>query len=89
MSHNKNLPIRRVSRTKMLEVLNGTKGRFFTSTHIGTDKQPHVINGIRFKEQNSPMGYILVHSCSKGECRNINPQTITDLKFGGVHYKVK
>lgn len=88
MSHNKNFPILKVSRTAMVELINNTKGRFFTSTHIGKDNVPHTINGIRLN-QNSPLGYIHVYSCKNKEMRSINPQTVTDLSFCGVHYKIK
>lgn len=89
MSHNKNFPVKKVSRTAMVELINGTKGKFFTSTHIGKDNEAHTINGIRFKEQNNTLGYIQVHSLKNKEMRLVNPQTVTDLSFCGVHYKVK
>lgn len=89
MSHNKNFPVRKISRTQMVELMNSIKGKFFTSTHIGKDDKPHMINGIRFKEQNNPLGYVKVHSLKNKEIRLVNPQTITDLSFGGVHYKIK
>lgn len=89
MSHNKNFPVTKVSRTAMVELINGTKGKFFTSTHVGKDKAPHTINGMRFKVQDNPLGYIKVHSIKNKEIRLVNPQTVTDLSFGGVHYKVK
>lgn len=89
MSHNKNFPIKKVSRTEMVGLVNSTKGKFFTSTHVGKDNEPHTINGVKLKEQNNALGYIQVHSCKNKEIRLLNPQTITDLSFGGVHYKAK
>jgi len=89
MSHNKNFTVKRVSRTEIVKLINDTKGRFFTSTHVGKDAKPHTINGMRFKIQDNPLGYIKVHSLKNKGIRLVNPQTITNLSFGGVHYKVK
>lgn len=88
-THNKKLPLKKVSRTKMLEVIASTGGRFFTSTHIGKDEQPHTINGIRYKKQDNEFGYIKVYCAAVKEMRLINPQTLTDVCFGGVHYQAK
>jgi hypothetical protein len=88
-THNKKLPVKKVSRTVMLDVIAKTGGRFFTSTHIGKDEQPHTINGIRYKKQDNAFGYIEVYCSSAKEMRLINPQTLTDVSFGGIHYKAK
>jgi hypothetical protein len=82
-------PVKRVSRTTMLKVIADTKGRFFTSTHIGKDGQPHIINGIRYKIQDNEFGYIKVYSSAAKEMRLVNPQTLTDVVFNGTHYKAK
>lgn len=88
-THNKKLPVKKVTRSKMLEVIASTGGRFFTSTHTGKDNQPHTINGIRYKRQDNEFGYIKVYCAAVKEMRLINPQTLTDVSFGGVHYQAK
>lgn len=87
--HNKNFPVKKVSRTAILKMISDTKGRFFTSTHIGKDGQPHTINGIRYKKQDNEFGYIKVYSTQSKEMRLINPQTLTNFSFGGIHYVAK
>ena len=87
--HNKSFPIVKTTRTKMLKVLAETQGKFVTTTHIGKDQMPHTINGIRYKEQNDPMGYIKMYSTTAKEIRLVNPQTLTELSFQGIHYVAK
>lgn len=84
--HNKSFPIVQTTRTKMLKVIAETKGKFFTTTHIGKDQNPHTINCIRFKKQDDPMGYIQVFATQAREMRLVNPQTLTELSFQGIHY---
>ena len=88
-NHNKKFPVKRVAKTTMLKIIAETGGRFMTTTHIGKDNKPHTTNGIRYKTQDNPMGYIKVYSNVTKEMRLVNPQTLTDLSFGGVHYVAK
>jgi hypothetical protein len=84
--HNKSFPVVKTTRTKMLKIIADTKGKFMTTTHIGKDQKPHTINGIRYKNQDHDMGYIKVYSTTSREMRLVNPQTLTELSFQGVHY---
>lgn len=85
--HNKAFPVSKVSRTKMVQVINETKGRFFTVTHIDKDGQARTMNAIKKNTPATELGYITVYSVQDKGYRNINPQTLTDLSFGRVHYK--
>lgn len=87
VSHNKAFPVQKVSRTAMVNVINNTKGRFFTATHIDQDGQPRTMNAIKSKSPATALGYITVYSLQDKGYRNINPQTLTDVSFGRVHYK--
>lgn len=87
--HNKSFPVQKVSRTKMIQIINDTRGRFFTSTHIDKENKPRTMNAIKSNKSTTELGYITVYSMSDKGLRNINPQTITDLSFGGVHYVAK
>jgi hypothetical protein len=89
MSKKREFKIEKVTRTEMVKKIHEVGGRIFSSVHIGKDKKPHYIAGKRLAVQDNPLGYIQVHSMQKGEPRLINPQTVTDLKFNGVHYKLK
>lgn len=85
--HNKAFPVQKVSRTKMVQVINETKGRFFTVTHVDKDGNLRTMNAIKSNRPASELGYITVWSVQDKGYRNVNPQTLTDLSFGRVHYK--
>jgi hypothetical protein len=87
--HNKNLPVQKSSRAAMTKIIKESKGRFFTCTHVDKDGNPRTMNAIKrnIESPSTELGYITVYSMLDKGLRNINPQTITDLSFGGVHYK--
>jgi hypothetical protein len=85
VTHNKNFPIVKSTRTEMTRVINGTKGRFFTSTHIDKDGNPRTMNAIKSNKPAGELGYLNVYSLVDKDYRMINPQTLTDLSFGGLH----
>lgn len=89
VTHNKKFPIVKASRTEMVNVINSTKGRFFTTTHIDKDGQPRTMNAIKSNKPASELGYILVWSVQDKGYRNLNPQTLTDVSFKGTHYVAK
>jgi len=87
--HNRKFPVVKASRTEMVNVINSTKGRFFTSTHIDKDGSPRTMNAIKSNKPASELGYILVYSLQDKGYRNLNPQTLTDVSFKGTHYTAK
>lgn len=89
ITHNKKFPVVKASRTEMVNVINGTKGRFFTSTHIDKDGNARTMNAIKSNKPASELGYILVYSLQDKGYRNLNPQTLTDVSFKGTHYTAK
>lgn len=78
----------RTSRTKMLNILANSGGKFVTTTHVGKDGELHIINGMRLKEQNHPMGYVKMYAPNKGE-RLLNPQTFKTLVCEGTKYRAR
>ena len=84
--HNKKFPLVKASRTEMVNMINASKGRFFTSTHIDANGNARTMNCIKSNKPASELGYISVYSVLDMGDRQINPQTITELSFGGVHY---
>lgn len=88
-NHNKKFPIVKSTRTQMLKIIADTAGRIMTTTHVGKDGELHTINGIRYKKQDHPMGYIKVYSMVAKEVRFVNPQTLTELSFDGMHHIAK
>lgn len=84
--HNKKFPLVKASRTEMVNLINASKGRFFTSTHIDANGNARTMNCIKSNKPASELGYIPVYSMLDMGDRQINPQTITELSFAGVHY---
>jgi len=84
--HNKKFPLKKASRTDMVNLINSSKGRFFTSTHVDANGNARTMNCIKSNKPASELGYIPVYSMLDMGDRQINPQTICELSFGGVHY---
>ena len=79
----------RISRTKAVELINNSKGKFFTVTFKKKNGDLRMING-NFKKGNfTPLGYLSVYSAADKGYRQVNPKTITSLSVGGTEYKVK
>jgi hypothetical protein len=86
--HNKKFPVVRTSRTKMVQLINNSKGRFFTCSHVDKDGSLRTMNALKSnKSQQTELGYITVWSVRDKGYRNVNPQTLTDLSIGGLHHK--
>lgn len=87
----------RISRLKALELMQNSKGHFFTVEFIKKkDNTLRKLNGQYVKDQKlSNLGYVLVKESSKLKAkdkepiRNVNLQTLQTLKIGGVLYTVK
>jgi hypothetical protein len=75
------------TRTQLVTMINTSKGKPFKAMHIGKDGKEHTVSGIRYKNQDNPLGYIKVFSTQTKELRLINPQTVTRLRYSGVEYK--
>ena len=80
---------RTISRTKAVNLIDSTKGRFFTVTFLNKGGIPRTINCNTKKDNKSALGYIRVYSFKDKGYRSVNPHTITELSFGGTIYKVR
>lgn len=76
-----------MSRTKLVTMINNSKGKPFKAVAIGKDGKEHTVSGIRYKVQDNPLGYIKVFSTSTKELRLLNPQTLMRLRYAKVDYK--
>lgn len=81
-----------ISRLKALELMQESKGRFFTTTFIKKNGEERTING---KYQGlSKLGYVRVAEHDGGRLsgknliKNVNLQTISALKIGGKTCRV-
>jgi len=87
--HNPKFTLCKVSRTEMVEIINATNGKFFTSTHIDTTGNARTMNCMKSsKSVADALGMLTVYSILDKGYRIINPQTLTDLSFNKVHYYV-
>ena len=85
----------KISRKKALELMKNNKGRFFTAVFIKKDNTTRVMNCAYITNQTtSDLGYVKVKETSqlilkKPAIRNLNLQTLTELRIGGVMYTIK
>ncbi len=91
--------IETINRTKLLDLINKTNGKFFTVDFTKLDgtlrtmtcrlgvksKLKGGINKVE-KESNA---YKVVYEATKGEYRTINLSTIFRVRAGGTYYKVE
>lgn len=86
----KNNKVRKVSRTEAVNMITATKGRFFTVTFKKANGTIRTING-NYKTPRRPnaLGYLNIYSAKDNGYRNVNPQTIMEVKVNNNIYKVK
>ena len=78
-----------ISRSKAVDLILKSQGKFFTVTFNKNDTTERTINA---KRHNSPLtktGYIGVYSVQDQGFRNVNPRTIKVLNCDNINYKVK
>ena len=85
----------KISRTKALDLIQNSNGKFFTVTFIKKDGTRRVLNGQYTPDMGvSPLGYILVKDISavrKKEVKtvkNVNLQTIESITLNNVLSKI-
>lgn len=96
-SEKKKMVKKTISRTKAVELMENSKGKFFTATFLKKDGTERTINCQYQKGQKNKLGYIGVHEAklmkkvgsNNNSLKSINAQTITGLKLSGVVYKIK
>lgn len=82
-----------ISRTDALKLIQNNKGHFFTATFVNKEDELRTINAQYLKDSDTKLGYVKVRETSKmgkGEnpIRNINLQTLEELRIGGKTFKV-
>lgn len=78
-----------ISRTKAVEIINSTKGKFFTVTFMTKGNKMRTINCNKKTNSTTPLGYIQVWSTKDKGYRTVNPNTLTELKYNNIIYKVR
>lgn len=86
-----------ITRSKALELIYSSNGKFFSTTWIKKDGTERTING-RLKvtkgtkggkNNATGMGYITMYSMKDKGFKNVDTRTQTELKINGQIYKVK
>lgn len=78
---------KRISKTTAVEMINNSKGRFFTVTFVKGNGDERTINGLR--KNQTPLGNITMYSAKDKGYRTINPNTIKSLIINSTTYVVK
>lgn len=85
----------KISRTKALDLIQNSNGKFFTVTFIKKDGTRRVLNGQYTPDMGvSPLGYILVRDISAvrrkedKKVKNVNLQTIESITLNNVLSKI-
>ena len=85
----------KISRKQALELMKNNKGHFFTATFTKKNGDLRTINCQYLKDQtNIELGYVKVKEsgkAKKGEnaVRNVNLQTLSELRIAGAVYTIK
>lgn len=70
----------KISRTKAVELIRNSRGRFFSITYVKNNGKQDRLNGnVSSKALMTALGYILFNSSKEGK-KSINPRTIKDRK---------
>lgn len=78
-----------INKTKAVELIENSKGKFFTVTFLKKDSTERTINANYKTGRKSPLGYINVYSMKDKGYRNINAQTIRSVSINGNTYNVR
>lgn len=86
-----------ISKSKAVELIRNSSGRFFTVSFLKKDNSERTINGrVKVtkgskggKNPATDLGYLSVYSNVDKQYRNVNSQTLTNLKINGEVYRVK
>ena len=88
VKHAMKSPVRKVSRRKLVELIENSKGRFVTTSHIDKKGEVRTMNVIRTTKPADKFGYIQVYSLKDKGLRTINPQTLLSVCSEHIHFKV-
>lgn len=79
----------RVSRSRAVDMIKGSKGRFFTATFKKRDGSSRTMNCNYKTGSVTNMGGIRVYSMQDKGYRTINPQTLSELVINNTTYRVR
>ena len=82
--------IKRIGRTKALEIIENTNGKFFSVRFIKQNGDERLMACQYVKgTKRSPLGYVLLKDIKAGKSKSVNLQTLSEVKTNNTIYKVK
>jgi hypothetical protein len=78
----------RISRSKALEMIQESKGKFFTVKFISKKGEREMNCQFNAKTQQGKLGYLTVTDVVLREHRNINLQTLKELRINKKNYRI-
>lgn len=79
----------RISRTKMVDLINQTNGRICTIVFRKLDGTVRTVNGNKKNNATTKLGYILINDLAKKEIVSFDPKNLMAFRFKGVDYVTK
>lgn len=77
----------KIGKEKAVELINNSKGRFITVTFITKNNKTRTMNCVKSKKTKDKLGYLTVKEVGGGY-KNVNSQTISELKLDKTSYKI-
>lgn len=85
-----------INKNKAVELIKSSNGKFFTVTFLNKQNTARTINGRlkapatkSGKNNATALGYITMYSNKDKGYRNVNSQTVQELKINGSIYNVR
>ena len=78
-----------IVRTKAVELMNNSSGRFITVTFKKKDTTERTINCIVKKDHKTALGYLRVYSIQDKGYRSVDPRTINKIVANKQTFNVK
>lgn len=79
-----------VSKTKALEIIKGTKRQFFGVTFVNKDNEERkLVCRVPGDIEPDFLGYLRVFDSKDGGIKNVNMQTLSEIRTGGNVYRVR
>jgi len=78
-----------IGKKKALELIKGSKGRFFSVTFKNKEGEVRTLNVRYLKQQPNELGYVLLLDMKEKTPKNVNMQTLSQLKINNSTFKIK
>jgi C-terminal processing protease CtpA/Prc len=81
---------KRINKSRAVELITNSKGKFFTVTYVTKSNETRTINCNTKISRTNPtsLGYITVYSFKDKGYRSVNTQTIKSLNMNGYTYRI-